>query len=206
EVTFDAITVAKEEAAESGTRRTLKRAWAKLKGSRALVTVDACGVPKSAKLKLKAKPPEELAEPIQTLAQAIRDLQTRFPTEPVGLGARWSVTEPVFAAGQSYSRTTTWTLVATAKDSVTVSVTRDETAPAGQAMTGLPEGMTATITRVGGRGTGKTLVNQRWLIPVTHQYDSVYEMDIAVKNGRKPFDMRTRADHSSQVIRLEPEK
>jgi len=201
QLTLNKVRIPAEPDAQKGTSRAMRRSWRALERGRAILRATRRGIPSSAKLKLKNKPPEALSEALPTLVQAIRDILVRFPEEPVGVGGRWTVAESVTTGGVTYARSTTWTLEAVTDGVLTLAMTRTETAPAGEAVDGLPADMKATITAVGGSATGRAVIRPSSLLPLSFDVKASHRLEIKGQSGKKPFRMTSGADSRIRIAR-----
>ncbi len=116
---------------------------------------------------LVMKPPPGLPKELAgNLDQGLTMVGAPLPVEPVGVGARWSVDQDVDQQGLKVKQTTTWTLVSREGSLVILDTEVQQTAPP-QEMNhpNLTPGSTVKLSRFDSKGTGRTELDLRSLVP-----------------------------------------
>ena len=85
---------------------------------------------------------------LDSLSSQLGDLSAPFPTEPVGVGARWTVTSTATITGLKMTATTHFTLRSRTGDRYELDQTQDAVGvPGPAAFPGLPAGAEASVTK-----------------------------------------------------------
>lgn len=201
-VQFDAITVQELPALAKSTLRTLKRSWARLAGMKVRVTLSPAGVQTQAKLVLPkdTELPKSLAEPLQSLFQAIRSLHVPLPDQPVGQGAQWVVTREQSTGGVAYSQRTVWTLASRQKNRLELAFETTASAPGQGFEAGdMPAGMTARVKSLTGQAKGTLTVDLAGPVCTQMKASDQLELVLEGRAGRRPFEISTRAETTTTV-------
>ncbi|HEX6323575.1 MAG TPA: hypothetical protein VFZ36_07610 [Vicinamibacterales bacterium] len=113
-------------------------------------------------------------------SSGIERMSAPLPDEPLGVGAKWDVRQPVESGGMRLDQTTTYEITAMDAASVTMAVTMEQRA-ANQALTppGMPPGAEATLVSMEGTGNGRITLADGSMIPLS---------DLAI-NGRMTMDV-----------------
>lgn len=104
----------------------------------------------------------------QLLASSGLDrLSIPMPEEPLGVGARFEVTNTVESQGMKLDQTSTFEVVAMDERSVTLQTTlRQEGKPQAVSMAGLPDGATINLISMESTGTGRMTIVDGSIMPV----------------------------------------
>ncbi|MCA9515531.1 MAG: hypothetical protein KC635_11350, partial [Myxococcales bacterium] len=146
----------------AGVVARLEAGLAAMKGLRGRGAVSARGVAQTAALPTPAGAGPEVAQLLAAFRQALAQLATPLPEEPVGAGARFLVTQQVTQGGLAVTQTTTLSLTSldAAGFAADVTVTQAAEPGAGIAVEG-----GGKLTRFEGKGEGKTTVAFGRLVP-----------------------------------------
>ena len=114
-----------------------------------------------------------LVQILDLMRAQLNQLSAPFPVEAVGSGAKWKVTQETNSGGMSLTQVATYTLIEQLGDSVKMSVTMRQTAPAQSIKSpSIPPGTTARLTSLESGGSGMVAADLGRLVP---------ESDLTVK-------------------------
>jgi hypothetical protein len=116
-----------------------------------------------------------------------------LPEEPLGVGAKWEVTQAVESGGMRIDQQSTYEITAMDAASVTMAMTVRQSA-ASQALTppGMPPGVQTTLMSMDGTGTGRMTLADGSLVPRTDMsIDSQMTMDVSAEGQSMRMSMRT---------------
>ena len=134
-----------------------------IKGLAIAMVVDSRGLVKTMNID-----DSKLGDPAlkQVLASAGLDrLSTPLPEEPVGLGAKWQVSQSLETQGIKLDQLSEFEVVAMDDKSATLALTLTQTAPPQTVSPpGMPAGVEASIAGMNGTGTGKLVLTPGTLV------------------------------------------
>jgi hypothetical protein len=134
-----------------------------IKGLSAEMTMTDRGIVKSMKLDTA-----KIADPAlqQILSSSgLEKLSAPLPEEPVGVGARWEVTQTLVANGVRMVQIATYELVALDDSTATLAVTIAQSAAAQKlAPPGMPAGADVSLVGLTGSGTGRVALTRGALV------------------------------------------
>ena len=181
---FELAEATVDETADAMMVSALKPELAKMVGTKGTVIVSDRGVTQSAEIQApEGTKKEELAQ-FENMQKSMNHASAPFPKEPVGIGAKWSVTTDMKENGIQMTQVVTYTLEKIEGRTVTLStalVQSAENQPV--AADSLPPGSTATLASLESTGTGKSVIDLDHLFPT---------------KGELNHDMSTRMEVSAQ--------
>lgn len=143
-------------------RAALEKQLPTLEGAKGTHVVSATGVVK----KSDFKPPAGAAEQqLTNMQKGMNHASAAFPDEPIGIGARWRVTQPVHDNGLSLEQTVVYTLKERSGDKV-VLTTELIQKPAADAKIEV-QGANAELARFQSMGDGETTIDLGRLFPTS---------------------------------------
>ena len=126
----------------------------------------------------------ETQDALQSFATQLVMLTTPFPFEPVGVGARWKVTEHPTANGMTSTQSVVYTLVERDDHRIVLRSKLRQTAPSQPIQdAGLPENATATLVGSLGSGAGDATVDLDQVLPDASAALGRVEQAILVEQG-----------------------
>lgn len=150
--------------------KEVKEGLMKLKGLHGTYTVTPFGEVISTDIQM----PEEMTTPGSKggMPFDMKEIGARLPSEPVGVGAQWTVTSSVGTElGLSFNQVSTYTVEAIQGDKVTLRTSVAQSAPPGpidpsaSGVEGLPSGA-IELTHLDSTGSGRSVVVLDHLVPV----------------------------------------
>jgi len=131
-------------------------------------TVDSHGGNQSLTFDTASITDPALEQLIDSVSSQVGNLAAPFPREPVGKGARWTVTSTATINGITMNTTNHYTLRSRTGDHYEIDVTQEASAPPGAAdIPNLPAGTRATITSFELESTGKVSGDLTRQLPLT---------------------------------------
>ncbi|MEA2685078.1 MAG: hypothetical protein QOE93_273 [Actinomycetota bacterium] len=142
------------------------RAVQQLVGLEGIGSVDGHGGHVTASFDTAGIRNRSLRETLDSVSSQVAGLAAPFPVEPVGVGARWTVTSTATIAGITMDLSTTYTLRAAFGATYELDVVQDGDAPPGPAaIPNLAAGTTATVERFTLHGTGRVTGDFTHVLP-----------------------------------------
>lgn len=116
------------------------------------------------------------------LTKALSISRVTFPSTPVGVGAKWTVQEPITERGLKVHQTTTHVLTALDGNKATVksTIVRKGDHDSLQMKKALPAGTVVTLAALASGGEGETLVELDHLFPASGAVSDSHESRVAI--------------------------
>lgn len=183
---------------EDEDRASFTAALSRLEGVRGHVVVSDRGLEIEAEL--DADPEGTVLPQIaQTMRQTLRQATVPLPAEPVGVGAKWEVTEVQEAMGMRVTITTTYEVRALDGDVLTVRTSVAAIAPEQDIrLPNMPDAYRADLKRLHATGGGTTV--QSLLLPVPRSLDTELSLELEIEGE---FDGEPQSLHLDQDTSLE---
>lgn len=160
-------------------------------GTRATVRISPSGEIRSSSFEVPPSAPPDLLVQLQ---KSLRDAGTPLPTEPVGVGARWRLTDQLDDRGMLIERVTTYTVRDLSERTATLDVTVTAIAASTELRDpSLPPGTTASLTSLKGEGQGSLTLDFRRVLPVSSDLTNALDVEIAMQGpgGSQPMSTST---------------
>ena len=109
--------------------KSVEKVASSLKGASGTVSFDAHGIVNAFSIDARADSSLLLTDMVNQIQQALRTASLPLPTEPMGKGAKWTVTQTVEQRTAKLTQTTTFELVTVKKERVEVKAEHTATAP-----------------------------------------------------------------------------
>jgi hypothetical protein len=139
---------------------------------------------------------------IDSLSSQVGNLAAPFPTQPVGVGARWTTTSSATINGITMNTTTHYTLSSRTGDSYELDFTQTAEAPPGPAdFPGLPAGTRASVTSFTVQSSGRTAGDLTRHLPQTSSTSGSGDGTFTVTVGA---DRSTLQEHLSIDLTVSP--
>ena len=176
---------------KEGIDKTLKGAMeaetAKLVGMKGEVVMSPIGQRLSSKI---LPPPGAGEEQVDRMKQSMNHAAVPLPTEPVGVGAVWRVTQVVKENGLTLDQTNTYTLKEHTGSTIVLQTELTQQVGDGPAFNpDLPPGATADIASLTSQGSGETILALDHLFPTKATLDHKLDTLILVGQTGKKMNM-----------------
>ncbi len=138
---------------------------------------------------------------VQGFERAIDQMTVPFPDEPIGVGAKWEVTQKVIEAGMTLDQTTAFEITAVKGAVVSLRFTVTLTAPPGKLESTFAGGMVAEVKSLTGSGEGTIEVDLGKVLPVVmnakNRIAMSLELDMPKEKRALDVEMRVTLDVTS---------
>ncbi len=135
----------------------------------------------------EVKPPAGTeGKAFKNLEKALMNALVPLPEEPVGVGARWTVTQPVEESGLSLKQTVSYTLTSLEGDRAAVRFQLEQQGDQSSfSMSGLPEDTAVHLVALVSKGEGEAEVDLGHLLPRASELEHDFEARVAlIKNDQ----------------------
>lgn len=148
------------------------------------------GITKSADFSTDSTDPM-VKQQIESLKDTFGQLSAPVPAEPVGVGARWDVTQTVSSNGLQIEVKTTYTLKEFSGSNIVLDTVTEQTAKEQEIKNPqLPPGMTVRLTSMTGTGTGGYTAALDNPLPSTGKGSSEVKMAMKMISGETSQEMK----------------
>lgn len=203
EFAFDAIDIGNDVALPESAIDQLHRAFQGLVGIKGQAEVTSRGVTQKAEIKAPDNAHPQVMQMIDNMQQQIHQFSVPLPEEPVGVGARWTVTTQFETGGIFITNIYHYTLEQMENDVITMKVSLEQQAePQNIKNPALPPGTTVKLTKLQSSGSGHVVMNLAQLLPQS-EISSTSTMNMHIQSGAQEQDM---TQSISITIKLHPEK
>lgn len=180
---------------------TENAALQKLRGLGGTVTMNDRAVVTSSRLQIPGTVDASTHSTLQQLQEQFVQLSRPLPTEPVGLGARWTVDQPITVNGISVRQRATYRLAARHGNRYSLDISGDQTAKLGPAkLPNMPSGDKALITGWKLTIDGSSDLDLTRVLPDTTTAHSAGDMSFRVEAGP---DRSTLSQHLDLRLTLQ---
>ncbi|RME26811.1 MAG: hypothetical protein D6798_05905 [Deltaproteobacteria bacterium] len=168
-----------------------------LEGTSGEVTVSPTGVSRDATLTPSAgADPQMVADMRKSMANASAPL----PEEPVGVGARWTLTSDMNEGGLQFQQVASYELVELTDTTITLRVDVQQSAePQAFAPDGLPPGATAVLSHMGSKGSGSTVLRFDRVMPTRSDMQMHTDMTVNLQAQGQSMDMQNSMDMTTTI-------
>ncbi|HEX7276515.1 MAG TPA: hypothetical protein VF244_04010 [Acidimicrobiales bacterium] len=147
-------------------------------------SVDAHGAAQSMDFDTSAIADPQIKATLDSVSSQISNLSAPFPREPVGVGARWTVTSSATISGITMNTTTRYTLRRLSGDHYELEYTQDGDAPPGPVtLPGTPASARASIRSFIMESTGETIGDLTRHVPATNRFDGTGDATMTMTVG-----------------------
>lgn len=155
-VTFSDASVVPTPGADPAVVQATQAGIEPLNRVRGTQTIEADGAVRNASFDTSAVTDPAIKGTLDSMTSQIGTLAAPFPREPVGVGARWTVTSTATLAGLKMTTTTRYTLRSRTGDRDELDQTQEATAVPGPVpLPNLPAGAQASVTNFSVKSTGQ---------------------------------------------------
>ena len=116
----------------------------------------------------------------------LRNIATAFPVEPVGVGAKWELSESMVIVGMRVTHATTVTVDAIDGDTVTMTHHVAQTAPRQPMDLGFTGDITANLISLHANGSADNVQNVGFITPSKHDYEMLMRMELEIETPKEP--------------------
>jgi hypothetical protein len=174
----------------------LDDALKQLVGQKRSRTLDAQGVPREPDLDRAPNPAAQASQLVANLESAVNHFSVPLPTEPIGLGAVWTVTDDVALSGVSVVQTARYEVVSREGSRLTLKVaTEIRAGEQPMAVPGLPGGQ-VKLKSMSSSGQGQVEVDLSRVFPVrsTLRAETRFVSLMAIGDQANETEVRTVTD------------
>ncbi len=155
-VRFPEVSVVATPGADPAAVKAAEDALQSLKGVNGTGAVDVRGNVSDVTFDTRSVSDPNLKGTLDSVASQLGNLSAPFPTEPVGVGARWTVTSTATITGLKMTTTTHFTLRSRTGDRYELDQTQEAVGvPGPAAFPGMPPGAEASVTKFTLKSTGQ---------------------------------------------------
>jgi hypothetical protein len=142
----------------------------------------------------------QMRSSLEGISSQLAKVTVRFPTEPVGIGARWRTRSSAELNGLRTDVTSTYTLRERNGDRYLTGVSYEQSAPdQDAALPGLPPGVRAHVDGMAISGSGEMEGSLSMVFPLTSTMHGSGTMDMRVDDGQNSEEMRQNLDMTVSV-------
>jgi Family of unknown function (DUF6263) len=153
-------------------------------GSGGTFVIDNRGNIKQADLVLPENADPMMQQVFEQLSSSMQQLSTPFPTESVGLGAKWSMSYALTMNGLNFMQNVTYELVDLQDNVATLNIGIEQQADAQTVdAPGLPPGAKITLNEMRSQGSGQVIMQLDRLMPVGGSLSMQTDTDMTVSPG-----------------------
>lgn len=175
--------------------KTMLGSMSKISGSQVITTR---GIGKSATFNMPPDINPQIQQTIDGMQRQINQLAVPFPEEPVGVGARWTVTQHLEQQGMKLDQVATWELVKREGTTITLANSLIQTAePQPMAAPGLPPGTSIMLEALESKGKGEVQADLTQLSPLKSQVG--LEMHMRMLTSAAGINTPTKMDLNLDV-------
>jgi hypothetical protein len=187
---FNQVKVLDDETAAAQLVATLQTELKQVEGMHGFAVVDPRGNMTEGDVQSDSTDPK-LAKMVSEFKSQLRQMAVPFPVEPVGKGAKWTVTTQVNSNGVSVTQVATYTLADRSGDHLKLSVAIAQDAPAQELKSAdLPPGAKTMLKNMKASGAAQVEVDLNRLVPNSKgNVDLVMEMEIEMSGQKMPMKM-----------------
>ncbi|MFO0751528.1 MAG: DUF6263 family protein [Myxococcota bacterium] len=180
----------------------MKGAIGKVVGMGGKSVIDAHGVVKEAKFDVPAGAPDEMKQVVDSFQQSLGQMSIPFPSEPVGVGAKWQSTMTLEQMNLKVEQVATYEIVSIDGNIIKLKFTTQLSAPP-QAMhtPQMPAGVDAQLNKFSGSGMTEATYDTTKVLPVQTTGKNTMTMDMTVSQAGQKQDMGLKM---SVDMKLEP--
>ncbi len=133
---------------------------ASIEGLKGSATVTSRGFAKESDIEVPANINPQIGTMIESMKDSMGRVSSPLPEEPIGVGAKWTVTQDIVSNGMKIKQTSTHTLkgIKDGKYDIDLAIEQKGEEQA-IAAAGLPPGTTLTLKSLESSGTGKMLLD-----------------------------------------------
>ncbi len=158
------------------------------------------GMNKGSELTVPEDTPDVIINEMQNLWWVLRNIATPFPVEPIGVGAKYELSESMEIVGMRVTHATTVTIDAIDGDTVTMTHDVAQTAPPRQPMDfGGAAKVKANLVSLHTNGTATNVLDLGSITPTRHDYEMIMRMELEVEPPPEP---EGEAKPGEPVVRL----
>ncbi len=162
-----------------------------IKGLQGTVTLTNRGVSHGAVMDTSKLANPQMAQVLDSMSESFRNFSSPFPEEPIGLGAKWQVKQPLTSGGLQTQMVSTYELTGFDGKTAAMKVTMEQSAEPQSFMNpALPAGADVQLQHFAGSGTGTFSVPLTGLVP-TSEMNSQLEMTMSVSANGSDMSMHT---------------
>lgn len=168
-----------------------------LEGTSGEVTVSPTGVSRGATLTPSAgADPQMVADMRKSMVNASAPL----PEEPVGVGARWTLTSDLDEGGLQLQQVASYELVELTDTTITLRVDVQQSAePQEFAPDGLPPGATAKLSHMRSKGSGSTVLQFDRVMPTRSDMQMHTDMTVSLQAEGQSMEMHNAMDMTTAI-------
>jgi hypothetical protein len=155
ELSVERVALAETGALDDSIRDQLATALKAIENVKGRDAIDARGRLKSLKIDSGPEAGPQIAQLLDQMQQSFAQMGAAFPEEPIGAGARWTVTTPIEQQGMKVQQVATYELTELKGDKGRAKLRLTQLAARGPIKPpGLPAGVKAELLSMSSRGTG----------------------------------------------------
>jgi hypothetical protein len=192
--------LADETGAASPMAEAIKTTLGGLKGISSTGTLSPHGATKSRQVNLPASADPQTRQVLEQVKESLATLLLPLPEEPVGVGAKWEVKQPLKTQGLTLQQTTTCQLATMEGERLSLATRLDQNAANQKIQSPAMPNLKLDVTRLTGSGTGDLTLDLTQLFPVKARMNSQSEVVMSVNTGgqKQTMTMRTEAEFSAE--------
>ena len=198
DITYDMVmgdaTVGEDPGVMPAVAAAMKAALGNIKGVTGTGTISSRGVAKRADIKMPATADPGMSQTMSQMKDAFSRMSVPLPQEPVGIGAKWEVHQPVKSQGMTIDQTATYQLVTLDGDRCVAKTTLAQHAANQKIQNSTMPGLKLDLTKMTGSATGEMTFDLTQLMPPKGNTEDHTEIAMAMNAGGKPQTMTMQMD------------
>lgn len=194
------IEVADSPNAPPQVRELLEAQLKTMVGAGGTFVMDSQGNVKESDFKLPDNADAMMQQIFDQVSQSFEQLSTPFPTEAVGLGAKWQIAQTMNVGGMQMTQNTVYELVSLQDNIATFNINLEQQAPSQQiAPPGLPPGAQVTLNSMASQGEGQVILRLDRLMPESGTLSMQSQTDLKIFQEGMPQEMPMTSTMTMQM-------
>jgi hypothetical protein len=193
---YVSVAVEKSSGVQPAVLEKIRSQFKKLEGITGTAIVDSRGQTKSFNLKLPSTVDPGTAQLLEQLQQSLKNIAVGLPAEPLGVGAKWRVSQPIEINRIKMTGTAVYELVSLEQGGATIKVAVEQQGQ-GQRLTlpNLPPNLVINLTSLDSKGQGDVVLRWNRITPIQSTLAIASKMNFQISQpGRSqpmPFQSET---------------
>jgi hypothetical protein len=184
-------------------RGQLKAELNKVVGAAGTLIMNNRGVTREMNLALPANMDPQMRQTMESSRQAMEQMSSPLPEEPVGIGARWQVDQTIEQNGLVLKQKAVFQLIKLKGKQGALKTTITQSAdPQVANLPNLPAGFTAHLLSHSGSGSGKVDLDLTRLVPAKATINIKTDSSIKVTGQGQDQSMQMKADTKVDISRM----
>jgi hypothetical protein len=194
EIEFSDATVKDDPSAMPQVVAALKASLAGFKGMTGTGTLSSSGMSRKMDFKMPPSADPQVSQMMGQMKDSLSGIRAQLPEEPVGVGAKWEVHQPIKSQGMTIDETVTYQLVTLDGELCTAKTTIAQHAANQKIQNPSMPGLKLDLTKMTGSTIGEVTFDLTHVMPSKGNMDSHTDIAMNMNAGGKPQTMTMQMD------------